>query len=159
MKKEDEILAQILKAVKLDTPSPDFTENLLDYLKMEEQLLSDKESILHQKLDRNLIPSISDDFTSNVITALEDIKSTSVFRPLISRKSWVVIFSIIILVSLFFLHREASLEVFSISERTLDQITWFKELFAIPPVLSISFLCLSSLLLLDSFLRKEKRFH
>jgi hypothetical protein len=158
MKKEDEILAQILKVVKLDTPSTDFTKNLLDYLKIEEQLFLDMDSILHEKLNRKLIPTISNDFTGRVMVAIEERKSTSVFKPLISKKSRIAIFSVI-LINLFILYQEATLEVFYISERTLDQITWFKDYFEISPILSVGFLCLASLLLLDSFLRKEGRFY
>ena len=155
MKKEEATLAQLLKTVKLDKPSSTFTEDLMDYLMMEEQILSDKKSILHQKLDRSLIQPISDGFTSSVIIALEDRESVSLFRPLISKRYWIVIFTTIILCASFFLYGETLLDVFSISERALNQIEWFNQLFAIPSLLSISVLAFSSLLLLDFFLERK----
>ena len=156
MKKEEEFLTQLIKTVKLDTLSSGFTDDIMDFLKMEEQFLSDKGSILHQKLDRSLIPSTSDDFTGRVIIALEEKNATSLFKPLISRKNWIAIFSVFVLSSLFFMIKDAALEVVYISERTMNQIAWFIELFTIPSVLSISVLAFLSLLLLDVFLRQEK---
>lgn len=149
---------QLIKTVELDTPSSDFTENLLDYLKEEDQFLMEKNSELHQKLDKRLIPSVSDNFTRHAILALKYRRAASHFRPLLSKRARAAILSVVVICSLFFMNQENTLEVFYISERILVQIAKLQELFVIPPVLSISVFALALLLLLDFFLRKEKSF-
>ena len=154
-----ELFKHLIKTANLETPSSEFTENLLDYLEMNQTLLPDKSRVLSQKLNKSLIPSLSADFTDLVITTIEENKQTSLIMTLFLQRVGIVIFSLFTIGLLFFEYQENSLGLLYFSEITIAQITWLKELITIPSVLSISVFAFASLLLLDSVLTKENNFN
>lgn len=159
MNKKEERFIQLIRTVELDKPSVNFTENLLDYLRLEEKAFVDETLIFNQELNKTLIPSVSDDFMNRTIIALEEkTRTTSSFKPLFSKKTKIIIFSVFVISCLLSIY-EDGLEILYFSEKTISQIEWFHKLFNVPLVLSISVFAFLLLLFLDLFLRKEQRLY
>lgn len=149
MKQKDQLLIELIKSVKLDNPSPEFTDTIITFLEEESSLDEQMDVILgfDQKMD--LLPSVPDNFSSKTMEVLEERLNQPVFEPLISKKIKTVLMVGFILVYTFLLLDEFFLNALYLSGESLFRIEWFEEVSRIPSIFWISFFSLVILLSLD----------
>lgn len=87
MKKNDDAsLKNLLQKVELDSPSPNFTHNLMQQLETEASQASAFEPKLKALLQAHTLQSPSDNFTKKVLAQTAPPKT--VYAPIISKKAW-----------------------------------------------------------------------
>ena len=85
-KSEDDSLKKLLQKVELDTPSPNFTQNLMQQLEAEASQASAFEPTLMALLQTHALQSPSENFTQKVLAQTAPPKT--VYAPIFSNKVW-----------------------------------------------------------------------
>ena len=85
-KSEDDSLKKLLQKVELDTPSPNFTQNLMQQLEAEASQASAFEPTLRALLQAHALQSPSENFTQKVLAQTAPPKT--VYAPIFSNKVW-----------------------------------------------------------------------
>ncbi|MBW1296409.1 hypothetical protein [Aquimarina litoralis] len=153
MKRKDELLIKFIKSVQLDTPSPDFTENVITFLS-EESTLDEKIEIISEKnLGRNLLPLAPSDFSIKTMREIQDRAKKPALQPIVSLKTMAI--SILIIGYLFLVIDALFFNVLYLSDESFFNVEWFQALYNIPKVFWISMMVLTILILLDSIIKKN----
>ncbi|WP_405207058.1 hypothetical protein [Aquimarina sp. LLG6339-5] len=156
MKQKDKLLIKLIKTIQLDTPSTDFTENVIGVLKEENTLIEKKVDIIHRyNLDRDLLPSISNSFSAKTKEALQENLKEKVAKPLVPEKTKVILTSIFIIGYILLLLDELFLDIFYVSDKIFFRREWFQELLDTSSVFFIGAFSLIILLLLDVCIKKN----
>lgn len=85
-KNDDDSLKKLLQKVELDSPSPNFTHNLMQQIETEASQASAFEPKLKALLQAHTLQSPSDNFTQKVLAQTAPPKT--VYAPIISNKAW-----------------------------------------------------------------------
>ncbi len=156
MKQKDKLLIQLIKSVPSDKPSPDFTENVMDYLKEGQTLLKENDFIHQYNFKKEILHDVSVDFTHKTMKALRDKVEKPTLEPLSSTKANTVLISIMSIIYICLLLDGLFFNTIQVSEKTWLKIAWFQDLFIIPPVFWVSVVTLAALLFMDSLIKKIK---
>jgi predicted transcriptional regulator len=153
MYSKKKLLIEFIKKVELNQPASDFTENVLSFI-INEALIENKEDVtLKNILQKNVIISPSEGFTDIVVSMTKERKSKTSFRPLISKNTLITIITSIIILALFFeFNRDEAATALGSSFFYLKILNIIQQT---PPLLSMSIMSISLLLLLDSILFKK----
>lgn len=93
-KKNDEVLSRLLKEVKLETPTSQFVDLVIEGLTLETQREKISEVKFASLLKSSAVEKPSVDFTNDLMRQIKTEVNT-VDDPIISKTGWYVIFSIL----------------------------------------------------------------
>ncbi len=164
-KKEEHKIKKLIQSIELDKPSENFTEKVMsriNYVTSDEALKDPALTSLLKDYGQEF-PSVN--FVNRVMTQVQK-NVISGYKPIISKKVWSVIFSLFTSFIVYVLIAEPAssnnpyISRYSTLLETfiLDFGKVLVESTQIPSILTVSIFCLSTLLLLDYFLRKRKYF-
>jgi len=158
MKEEDNIEMDklIRQNLHVEKPSSDFSIQV-----MQQIAITKKDKALSTLIQRNLLEKPSADFTANVMTNIDQLEKASIYIPVISKKVWVLIASLFMIVTAYTL---ITLDTTQSYFTRLEKYTpsFNNDLtFDLPPILTsplfaLSIFSLSALLFLDYFIRNRK---
>jgi len=160
-KKKREHIKKIINIKSADKAPADFTSKVMQdvFVLANDEALKDVP--LENLLKRVDIDEPSHDFLSSVMSQV-DIKKEIQYQPLISKKAWFVIFGAVIAVVLFSSISNTTNESVSTFNKISPYVDQAQQLFTnlfknitFSPLLTISLLCLSSMLLFDAFLKRK----
>lgn len=157
MKDDGKIDKLIRESLKIEQPSKDFTNNMMEQIA---DLESKEEKALASLIKRNVLESPSLNFTDRVMAEIEKSSVAVVNKPIIGKKAWVFIGVCITAIILFVLSTPSKETPMSLY---MDKaLTNFDGLFTFDlpgilssPLFAVSVFALSSLLFLDYFLRNR----
>tara|TARA_R110002073_G_scaffold220418_1_gene380589 strand:- start:81225 stop:81719 length:495 start_codon:yes stop_codon:yes gene_type:complete len=156
-------IKNIINKNAIDKAPMNFTEEVMKdvFLMSDSELL--KDDALSSLLQRTIIEQPSESLVNAVLSQVE-VENKMVYQPLISKRGWVVIFSVLIgfvLFVLFYNTSTASTGFINI-DTLLPYLKFTESLLSNPfkgmvfsPLLAISLLCISTLLFVDTFLKKR----
>lgn len=159
--KSDKHIKNIISKVGIDKAPADFTSKVMQdiFVSTNEEALRD--ATLSSLLKRTSIVEPSQEFVSSIMNQVEtpvEIK----YQPLIGKKTWFIISGVVIAFVLFVFLGGSPKESTSIFNKVSPYLNDLNRLFSnslkgftISPVLLISIFCLSTLLLLDTFLKRR----
>ena len=160
-RKSDKHIKNIISNVGIDKAPVGFTSKVMQdvFVSTNEEAL--KDTTLSSLLKRSSIEKPSQEFISSIMNQVEtpiEIK----YQPLISKKAWFIISGVVIAFALFVFLGDAPKESTSILNKISPYLNDLNSIFSnslkgftISPVLLISIFCLSTLLLLDTFLKRR----
>jgi uncharacterized protein YggT (Ycf19 family) len=160
-KKSDKHIKNIIGKVGIDKAPVDFTRKVMQdvFVSTNEEAL--KDPALSSLLKRSTIEEVSQDFVSSIMNRVETPVEIN-YQPLISKKTWFIISGVVIAFILFVFLSGSPKESTSIFNKVSPYLDTINNLFSNPfkgfvlsPLLTISILCLSSLLLLDTILKRR----
>lgn len=160
-KKSNKHIKNIISKVGIEKAPIDFTNKVMQDIFVSTSVEALKDATLSSLLKRTSIEEPSPEFVSAI---MNQVKTPIVidYQPLISKKVWFIISGVVITFVLFvFLYDSPneSISVFNKVSPYLNDMnsifTNFLKGFTISPVLIISIFCLSTLLLLDTFLKRR----
>lgn len=157
--KEDKNLDKFIKQnIDIDKPSFDFSKEVMQHI-----LTSDlnKEKALTNLLKKHTLENPNVDFTSNIISVINQYSKESNYTPVIGKKVWILIISFIVILMGYTISK---LDVTQTYSTWLDKyipsfnvdISFNLPLILTSPLFALSIFALSSLLLLDYFIRNRK---
>ena len=157
--KEDKNLDKFIKQnIDIDKPSFDFSKEVMQHI-----LTSDlnKEKALTNLLKKHTLENPNVDFTSNIISVINQYSKESNYTPVIGKKVWILIISFIVILMGYTISK---LDVTQTYSTWLDKyipsfnvdISFNLPLILTSPLFPLSIFALSSLLLLDYFIRNRK---
>lgn len=158
MKQDKSVDKFIKEGLEVENTSLGFSENVMQQIYA---LELEKEKTLTSLLQKYTLQEPSINFTTNVLSEIYVNSKVSIYQPVISKKIWYVIFTIVILVISYVFY---SLGDTSIQSNIVNlNLMKLKNLFSfnlptlsISPLFALSIFALSSLLFLDYFLQKRK---
>lgn len=156
MKRKDKPLIELIQSVRLDGQSPEFTENVISFLKEEAAPVEEMNVILKHYLKRNVLPEVCDDFSTKTMDALENRLQAPDFEPLVSKKTRTVVIILFAVGYSFLLLDELFLNLLYVADISLLSATWLIEVLNIPTIVWISVFSLTILLLLDLNVKGKK---
>ncbi len=143
--------------MEMEKPSQEFTEKV-----MKKVLASDikKEKALTSLLQKHTLEQPSLDFTSRVMSGLPQKSPAFVYQPVIGKKVWYFMSAIFIFSVIFITYNldptPSQIEIISTYMIKIESIFSFKMPDILTsPLFSISIFALSSLLLIDYFIRNR----
>lgn len=158
MKQEKKIDDFIKEGLEVENTSLNFSNIVMQQI---QALDLEKEKALTSLLQKYTLKEPSLNFTTNVLSEIHLNSKTSVYQPVISKKVWYAIFSIVILVVSYVLFslEGASSQSNMINLNLIKLANVFS--FNLPkllatPLFTLSLFALTSLLFLDYFLQKRK---
>ncbi len=157
--KEDKNLDKFIKQnIDIEKPSFDFSKEVMQHI-----LTSDlnKEKALTNLLKKHTLENPNVDFTSNIISVINQYSKESNYTPVIGKKVWILIISFIVILMGYTISK---LDVTQTYSTWLDKyipsfnvdISFNLPLILTSPLFALSIFALSSLLLLDYFIRNRK---
>jgi len=158
---------KLIQKIDLDSPSSNFTEKVMAKVNIIPNDAMLKDEVLTSLLKNNSLESPKADFSSNIMEKLNVHNNVVDYKPIISKKSWNVIFLIFIgsMVYLLFFHtnntsKNSYVAEFSnfFNKLTTDLGYSFVHKIQVPSLLIVSILSLAILLILDAALRSKKFF-
>lgn len=152
MKQKDKLLIELIKSVKLDSPSSGFTKNVMGFLEEESQLVEEMDMILGKS---DLLPVVSNDFSTKTMKVLEERLKKPVFQPLLTKKTRMILMCALVMGYTFLLFDHFFLKTLYVSNKSLFKVNWFEAISRIPTIFWISIFSFLILLLLDSNLKKK----
>jgi hypothetical protein len=164
--KEKHITKKLFKSIDLDSPSIDFTDKVMAKVNIVSDEVILKDMVLTSMLKKNSLEVPNPDFSTKIMANVSTNFITD-YKPIISKKSWNVIFlffaSFIIYVLLAkptTIQNNSYISKLSMISNNLiadlgNSLAWHIQ---VPSILIVSILCLSVLLLLDTVLRTKKTF-
>lgn len=158
MKGKEESLIKLIQSARLEGPSPEFTENVIAFLKEEVSRVEDMNGILEHHLKGAVLPKVREDFSTKTMAALENRVQPPVFEPLIFKRTRTVLLVSFILGYGFLLLDELFLNVLYVSDESFFQFKWFTGAPNIHNTVWIGVFALMILLLLDAKLKRKKSF-
>ena len=160
--KDDKHIKDIIRKIAANKAPNDFTKNVMKDVFMmssNEEALKSKE--LTSLLKRTVREKPSQDFMEVVMGQIETQKKI-IYKPLISKKGWFIISGTIIAMVVFVFFNATPNESSAVYDSVLPYLEETKHLFANPfkhikfsPLLTIGLLCLSSMLLFDTLLKRR----
>jgi len=160
-KKKEDIFKKLIDANAIDKAPVDFTKKVMQDVSIlsNEELLEDK--ILTSILKRSSIEKTSKNFVSIVLNTIE-IKNQVKYQPVINKKAWFIITTILILLVLYIIFYDSPAETTSIFSSATLYIDSFSNAFSnfingfkLSSIFTISLIALSSLLVLDFSLKNR----
>lgn len=160
-KKKKEHIKKFINTNSIDKAPANFTSNVMQDVFVLTNEAALKDATLSSLLKRTSVEKPSYDFASNIMTQLNAEKEIE-YQPLISKKAWLIISVVVIasmLGTIFSNSTGNSASLFSEITPYIDQAKGivnnpFKGA-KVSPLLAISLLCLTSMLLFDNFLKKK----
>ena len=159
-KKSDKHIKKIISKVELDKAPIDFTSKVMQdvFISTNEEAL--KDPALSSLLKRTSTEEPSQNFVSLIMNQVENPVEIK-YQPLIGKKTWFIIAGVLISFILFALLNDSPSQSTPIIDKALPYLDSLNSLIANPfkgfkmsPLLAISLMCLSSLLLVDTFLKR-----
>ena len=160
-KKSDKHIKNIIHKVGIDKAPADFTSKVMQdvFISSNEEAL--KDTILSSLLKRNCIEEPSEEFVSSIMNQVETTAEIK-YQPLIGKKTWFIISGIITAFVIFVFFSDSPKESSSLVTKALPYLDQAQHLLMNPfksirisPLLTISLLCLTSMLLFDSLLKRK----
>ena len=166
-KRNKEHIEKIMSKVGIEKAPTDFTKNVMQdvFISTNETALKDVK--LTSLLKETTLETPSNVFVSNIMNAVE-AKRNIEFKPLISKKGWLTICVFFIGTLVFMLSKGSPAESSTIFAKISPYLDEAKNMFSNPfkgtefftgaelsPILVISLVCLSSMLLFDTLLKKR----
>ena len=164
--KEEHNTKKLIQNIDLEKPSFDFTDKVMTNLNaITDEALKDTE--LTVLLKKHSLETPKANFSSKVMAKV-GVDSIIDYKPIISKKTWSILFFIFGGLTIYALISKPSL-TFN-NDYFVEYSTFFDKLIIdlnnfliqsvqVPSILIVSIFCLTLLLLLDSILRTEKGFN
>lgn len=159
-KKRDE-LKDLIQKVELDKPSLNFTDLVMEEVEVQEPIINPALKVL---LKRNGIETLSIDFTHSIITQVEVHDFHTTYKPIITKKAWLVIISVVVFFVLYLGSSEQTLKspdglakYFTSIGNKLNTI--LINVNSVPSLYLITFISVSALLVMDYLLRIPSQSH
>jgi len=158
MKQDKNIDKFIKQSLSSEKPSSDFSANVMQQINA---LELENEKALSSLLQKHTLEKPSLNFTSKIMQEIGAREKIGSYQPVIGKKVWFVIFSIILVVVIFtiFNFNNTPSEMTYIDAFISKMSSSFS--FKMPalitsPILALSMLALSSFLFLDKFLHRKE---
>jgi hypothetical protein len=161
MKDHNKNIDKIIKQnLKIEETSSGFSDNVMEQI-YDTDLK--KEKALSSLLQRHIIEETTIDFTSKVLASIEQKSKVAIYQPVISKKVWFIITSVIAFVLVYTLLNEdaettQNIYLESFLSKVTGLFTTEYPTLSISPLFALSIFALSSLLILDHFLRNRRLF-
>ncbi len=162
MKEDKKIDKLIRESLKIEQPSVDFTNKIMNQIEVAD---AKQEKALGSLLKKNALESPSLNFTERVMAEVEKASIKVADVPIISKKAWVFISIFVGSIFVFTLltgekDRSSSNALNGVMEK-FDQVLTNSLTFDLPailtsPLFGLSMFALSSLLFLDYFMKNRK---
>jgi len=160
-KKKDEHIKNIVSQVRVDRAPNNFTDNVMKDVLIFTNQEALKSRELSSLLKRTSIQTPSENFTSDIVK-LVSIEKEMDFKPLINKKAWFIVVTILIFMILFVYFNEMPQQSYAIFDKISPYLEETQHLFVNPfkglrfsPLLIISVLCLSSMLIFETVLKRK----
>lgn len=147
----------IKQNLKIEETSLNFSSNVMEQIYAVDLK---KKKALSSLMQKHVIEEPSINFTSNVLSTIEQKSKVSVYQPVIGKKAWIFIGSLIIFIFVYALFNIGSPAQNSIIDNFFlkihDYFSFEFPSISISPLFTLSIFALSSLLCLDYFLRNRR---
>jgi len=162
MKEDEKIDKLIRESLKMEQPSVDFTNKIMDQIQLVD---SKEEKALGSLLKKNTLESPSLNFTSRVMAEVEKASVKVVDAPIIGKKAWTFIGAFIVSIFVYVLmtgeRNTATSQAIEGAMEKVNNVLSNSMTFDLPPILTsplfgLSVFALSSLLFLDYFMKNKK---
>ncbi len=166
-KRNKEHIKKILREAGVENAPKNFTQHVMQDIFVstsEEGLLDDKLSTL---LKEPNLEMPSGTFVANVMNEI-DVQQNLEYKPLISKKGWLIISTFFIGIIVFMFFKDSPQEPSAVLAKIIPYLEQTKNRFDLPlienqflktpqlsPILAISLFCLSSMLLFDTVLKRR----
>lgn len=160
-KNKDEHIKDFININSIDKAPVNFTSKVMQdvFMSSNEEALKSKE--LNSLLKRTAIEKPSYDFVTNIMDQVA-IQKEIQYKPLISKKAWFIISATIVVLLLSVFLTDAPKESSSLLNKVSPYLDQAHQVFTNPfkniafsPLLTMSLLCLSSMLLFDTLLKRR----
>lgn len=160
-KNKDEHIKDFININSIDKAPVNFTSKVMQdvFMSSNEEALKSKE--LNSLLKRTAIEKPSYDFVANIMDQVA-IQKEIQYKPLISKKAWFIISATIVVLLLSVFLTDAPKESSSILNQVSPYLDQAHQVFTNPfkniafsPLLTMSLLCLSSMLIFDTLLKRR----
>lgn len=158
MKQDKSVDKFIKEGLEAENTSLGFSDKVMQQIYA---LDIEKEKALTSLLQKYTLQEPSLNFTTNVLSKIHVTSKVPIYQPVISKKIWYVIFTMVILVIsyVFFSLGDTSIQSSIVNSSLIKLENLFS--FNLPtlltsPIFALSIFALSSLLFLDYFLQKRK---
>lgn len=157
----DEHIKDFININSIDKAPVNFTSKVMQdvFMTSNEEALKSKE--LNSLLKRTAIEKPSYDFVTNIMDQVA-IQKEIQYKPLISKKAWFIISATIVVLLLSVFLTDAPKESSSLLNKVSPYLDQAHQVFTNPfkniafsPLLTMSLLCLSSMLLFDTLLKRR----
>lgn len=164
--KEKHITKKLLQSIDLDSPSIDFTDKVMAKVNIVPDDIILKDMILTSLLKKNSLETPNSDFSIEIMAKVST-NSIVDYKPIISKKSWNIIFFFFLSFITYILFSKPTTtqnhsyisKLSKVSNNLIAELgNSLTQNIQIPSILVVSILCLSVLLLLDTVLRTKKIF-
>lgn len=148
----------IKQNLKIEEPSLDFSGHVMDQIYASDLK---KEKSLSSLMQRHLIEEPSIDFAVDVLSKIEEDLKATIYQPVLGKKAWFFIGSLIVVVLIYTLFgidsssSESSL-LGDLISKTNGYFTFDLPSVSISPLFALSTFALSSLLFLDYYVRNRR---
>ena len=160
-KKEQQHIKDLISQIDTDKVSSNFTDKIMKDVSL---LVGDdslKDATLTSLLQKSIIEEPSIEFVATTLQKIET-KNEKMYKPIISKKGWVIIFSVTLILTLITIFSSKPTEgAYVLNEISpyLDvaksKLTGLFRIITIPPLFLISILCLGTLLMFDAMLKRK----
>jgi hypothetical protein len=160
-KNKDEHIKDLININSIDKAPVNFTSKVMQdvFMTSNEEALKSKE--LNSLLKRTAIEKPSYDFVTNIMDQVA-IQKEIQYKPLISKKAWFIISVTIVVLLLSVFLTDAPKESSSLLNKVSPYLDQAHQVFTNPfkniafsPLLTMSLLCLSSMLFFDTLLKRR----
>ena len=160
-KNKDEHIKDFININSIDKAPVNFTSKVMQdvFMSSNEEALKSKE--LNSLLKRTAIEKPSYDFVANIMDQVA-IQKEIQYKPLISKKAWFIISATIVVLLLSVFLTDAPKESSSLLNQVSPYLDQAHQVFTNPfkniafsPLLTMSLLCLSSMLIFDTLLKRR----
>ena len=160
-KKREEHIKDFININSIDKAPVNFTSKVMQdvFMSSNEEALKSKE--LNSLLKRTAIEKPSYDFVANIMNQVA-IQKEIQYKPLISKKAWFIISATIVVLLLSVFLSDAPKESSSLLNKVSPYLDQAQQVFTNPfknivfsPLLTMSLLCLCSMLLFDTLLKRR----
>ncbi len=162
MKEDKKIDKLIRESLKMEQPSIDFTNKIMNQI---EAVDAKQEKALGSLLKKNTLQSPSLNFTARVMAEVEKASIKVADTPIISKKAWVFIITFVTSIFVYVLltgeKNTATSQAIDGTMKKVDNLLSDSLTFDLPamltsPLFGLSIFALSSLLFLDYFMKNRK---
>jgi len=148
----------IRKNIEIQEASMDFSENVMEQIYA---LDLKKDKALSSLMQKHILDAPSINFTSRVMASIEQKSEIKTYQPVIGKKVWVLISSVIAIIFIFtFLKLDftATEHIYleNIQSRVSNLFVFEYPSLNISPLFGLGIFALSSLLFLDYFIRNRR---
>jgi len=158
MKENKNIDKFIKQNINIEKPSLDFSNKVMSQVKAIEL---NNEKAFSSLMQKNLLETPSVNFTTNIMSIINQDSKVSIYNPVISKKAWILITSfVLILFGYTIFNLEFSQTYFAELEKYIPSYT-MNISFQLPqiitsPLFATSIFALSALLFIDYFIRNRR---